>query len=189
MGGGSSVSRTASSPLGAGVLPRPRKQRLRLQTSWLATLRMKNRRPLPDKEAEREDEMPMKPTRSRNLSSSTPPPRAAEQPMAQSTAATETDLQAINRREAEGLCTWLVTSNGCMDARVLPDGTVAALQDLLFTRAIVLGCTRDGWAQRFCFEDRSLALQRYAELVGEDDVPEGSIATRQGVRSPARSFG
>lgn len=149
---------------------------------------MKSRRPLPDPEVERKDVMPMKPTRRRQVPSSPLLPGADEQPMAQSTAATEVDLQAINRREAEGLCTWLVTSNGCMDARVLPDGTVAALQDLLFTRAIVLGCTRDGWAQRFCFEDRSLALQRYAELEGEDDVPAGSIATRQGVRSPARSF-
>lgn len=135
------------------------------------------------------DVMPMRPSSSRHLSSSAPLPRAAEQPMAQSTAATEVDFQAINRREAEGLCTWLVTSNGCMDARVLPDGSVAALQDLLFTRAIVLGCTRDGWAQRFCFEDRSLALRRYAELEAEDDVPAGSVATRQGVRSQGRSFG
>lgn len=95
------------------------------------------------------------------------------------------DVETINRREADALCTWLVTSNGCMAARVLPDGSVAALQDLLFTRAIVLGCAGGGWAQRFCFEDRGLADRRFAELEGEDDVPAGHVAIRQGVRFAA----
>lgn len=93
------------------------------------------------------------------------------------------EIQAINKQEADALCAWLVGCNGYIDARVLPDGTVAGLQDLLFTRAIVLGCTRDGWAQRFCFEDRSLALQRYAQLAGEDDVPAGHVASRLGSRT------
>lgn len=62
--------------------------------------------------------------------------------------------------------------------RVLPDGTVAALFDLIFTRAICLGCTETGYSRRFCFEDRVLASRRFAELQAEDDEPAGFIARR-----------
>lgn len=62
--------------------------------------------------------------------------------------------------------------------RVLPDGSVAALGDLLFTRAIYLGCNQWGFASRFCFEDRELATRRFNELVSEDDEPQGYIARR-----------
>lgn len=67
---------------------------------------------------------------------------------------------------------------GHLKARVLPDGSVAGLIDLLTTRVIVLGCTEDGWSRRFCFADRSLADQRFAELQSEDDEPQGYIARR-----------
>lgn len=67
---------------------------------------------------------------------------------------------------------------GHRQARVLPDGSVAGLIDLLTTRAIVLGCTEDGWSRRFCFADRQLADQRFAELQSEDDEPQGFIARR-----------
>lgn len=66
-----------------------------------------------------------------------------------------------------------------LDVRVLPDGSVAALYDLMFTRAIMLGCTREGYAARFCFEDRELAKQRFSELLTEDDIPAGYVASRQ----------
>lgn len=62
--------------------------------------------------------------------------------------------------------------------RILPDGSVAALRDLLYTRAIFLGCDICGYARRFCFEDRALADQRFAELVSEDDEPAGWVARR-----------
>ena len=64
--------------------------------------------------------------------------------------------------------------------RVLPDGSVAALCDLLFTRAICLGVTREKWSMRFCFEDRTLADKRFAELQSEDDEPAGYVARRWG---------
>lgn len=67
---------------------------------------------------------------------------------------------------------------GYRRARVLPDGTVAAVLELLFTRSICLGCHEYGITKRFCFEDRSLADQRFDELQSEDDIPAGHIARR-----------
>lgn len=64
------------------------------------------------------------------------------------------------------------------DVRILPDGSIAALCDLLFTRAIILGCDELGYSRRFCFENRSLADQRFQELQSEDDEPQGYIARR-----------
>lgn len=62
--------------------------------------------------------------------------------------------------------------------RVLPDGSVAMLHDLLFTRAIHLGCTAWGWSSRFCFEDPDRASALFAELQTEDDEPVGCVARR-----------
>jgi hypothetical protein len=62
----------------------------------------------------------------------------------------------------------------------LPDGSIAALGELMFTRAIYLGCHHYGWQKRFCFSDRSLANKRFAELQSEDDEPQGYIAKRGG---------
>lgn len=65
------------------------------------------------------------------------------------------------------------------EVRVLPDGSIAALYDLIFTRAILLGCTRESFSARFCFEDRDLATKRFHELQTEDDIPEGYTASRR----------
>ena len=65
-----------------------------------------------------------------------------------------------------------------LGVRVLPDGSIAALGDLFFTRAIMLGCTREGYAKRYCFESRYLASKRFAALQSEDDVPAGYVASR-----------
>lgn len=89
----------------------------------------------------------------------------------------------ISLEEAHRLSEHLVKNEGYIDCRVLEDGTVAGLYDLLYTRAVMLGCTRDSWTNRFCFEDRALATQRFHELKSEDDVPEGHIASRS-VTSP-----
>jgi len=84
-----------------------------------------------------------------------------------------------DRQQLDELVAWLLSDeNGYTAARVLPDGSVAAVIELLTTRAIVLGVTRFGWTTRFCFADRGLALQRFDELQSEDDEPEGCIARR-----------
>lgn len=84
-----------------------------------------------------------------------------------------------DRAEQEAIAAELRNpENRYLKVRVLADGSIAALHDLMFTRSIMLGCTRDGWGSRFCFEDRQLATQRFAELVSEDDVPAGHIAVR-----------
>jgi hypothetical protein len=67
---------------------------------------------------------------------------------------------------------------GYRETKVLADGSVAAIGDLLFTRAIFLGCSEWGFARRFCFEDRALADQRFKELASEDDEPTGFTARR-----------
>jgi len=79
-------------------------------------------------------------------------------------------------REAEEIARWLRTQY--LDARVLPDGSVAVLQDLLFTRAILLACDDETWKARFCFENRDLATAQFAALQGASDTPTGFIATR-----------
>lgn len=76
------------------------------------------------------------------------------------------------------LAEWLRTGCGYVDARVLADGSVAAILDLLTTRAIVLGCTRYSWERRFCFVDRALADRRFGELQSEEDEPAGYITCR-----------
>lgn len=69
-----------------------------------------------------------------------------------------------------------VATQGYRQVRLLPDQTVAAVVDLLFTRAIVLDCDLTGHGPRFCFKDKALADKRFAELQSSDDVPEGFIA-------------
>lgn len=62
--------------------------------------------------------------------------------------------------------------------RILPDGSIAAIGDLLFTRALFLGCTQWGYERRFCFENRPLADQRFTELQSDGDEPQGYTARR-----------
>lgn len=99
--------------------------------------------------------------------------------------ATEVAASVDVRRElhdsqaAQAMCKELV-KQGYMEGRVLPDGSVALLGELLYTRAIYLGATREGWARRFCFEDRDLASARFRSLESEQDEPEGYVATRYG---------
>lgn len=83
-----------------------------------------------------------------------------------------------NNRDAEQLARHINSMGAYLDVRVLPDGSVAAVGDLLTTRAIFLGCNAWGYERRFCFADRQLALQRFAELQSEDDMPAGFIASR-----------
>lgn len=92
-------------------------------------------------------------------------------------------IEDINLEEAQRLRLWLIAEGGYLDARVLPDGSVAGINDLMFTRSIALGCSWDGWSRRYCFEDRELADQRFQALQSEDDVPEGSVANRFGLES------
>lgn len=68
--------------------------------------------------------------------------------------------------------------NGYIDARVLPDGSIAGVQRLMFTTGLFLGCTAWGYGRRFCFKSDALAMRRFAELQSEDDTPEGWHARR-----------
>ncbi|ARU04714.1 hypothetical protein CCO03_08530 [Comamonas serinivorans] len=67
---------------------------------------------------------------------------------------------------------------GYIEVRELPDGSFAALGDLIYTRAIYLGCNAEGYSRRFCFSDRTRANTEFAALTSEDDEPSGWIARR-----------
>jgi hypothetical protein len=79
---------------------------------------------------------------------------------------------------SDKLCLWLTKEQGYLAARTLPDGSVAGLISLMFTRAICLGCNENGYGNRFCFDDFELASQEYNRLLTEDDEPRGYIARR-----------
>lgn len=79
--------------------------------------------------------------------------------------------------EANELARALESDEGYV-CRVLPDNSVACMVDLMFTKAIILGVSRDSWKRRFCFEDRALAEQRFSELQSGYDEPAGYVARR-----------
>lgn len=89
------------------------------------------------------------------------------------------DRSDVERQRSVELCKH-ASSMGYLEGRVLPDGSVAMLGDLMSTRAIYLGVNEQGWEFRFCFEDRSLAKQRFDELQSGSDEPEGFVARRFG---------
>ena len=67
---------------------------------------------------------------------------------------------------------------GYEDARLLEDGSIIAIGNLMYTRAIYMDCTPTGFGRRFCFQDRALADKEFARLHTEDDEPVGWIARR-----------
>ena len=68
---------------------------------------------------------------------------------------------------------------GCYrEVRVLKDGCIVGIGNMMFTRAIYMDMHADGWGKRFCFEDRALADAEYKKLQSEDDEPVGWIARR-----------
>ena len=84
-----------------------------------------------------------------------------------------------NRDVAEQVAAEVRESNPqAIEVKVLADGSVAMLHDLLFTRAIHLGCNSWGWTARFCVEDRARANTEFAKLVSEFDEPTGCVARR-----------
>lgn len=64
------------------------------------------------------------------------------------------------------------------EVRMLEDGCIVGIGNLMFTRAIYMDMNADGWGRRFCFEDRNLAEEQYAKLASGDDEPTGWIARR-----------
>lgn len=64
------------------------------------------------------------------------------------------------------------------DVRLLDDGSIIAIGELMFTRAIYMDVTQDGWGRRFCFQDKQLADKEFHRLSNEDMEPSGWIARR-----------
>lgn len=65
-----------------------------------------------------------------------------------------------------------------LDARLLEDGSITAIGNLMFTRAIYMDVDINGWGRRFCFQDRALADAEFQKLKNEDQEPTGWIARR-----------
>lgn len=65
-----------------------------------------------------------------------------------------------------------------LDVRQLEDGSIIAIGDLIFTRAIYMDVNAQGWSRRFCFEDQALADREFQRLKNEDEEPVGWIARR-----------
>jgi hypothetical protein len=64
------------------------------------------------------------------------------------------------------------------EVRLLEDGSIVAIGDLIFTRAIYMDVHPVGWGRRFCFEDKALADSEFQRLQSEDEEPVGWIARR-----------
>lgn len=64
------------------------------------------------------------------------------------------------------------------EVRLLEDGSIVAIGDLMFTRAIYMDVDRIGWGRRFCFEDRALADTEFQRITDGDQEPTGWIARR-----------
>ena len=63
--------------------------------------------------------------------------------------------------------------------RVLDDGSIAIIDDLLTTRSVILGVDDWTWARRFCFSTRHLADEFFNSLKSADDVPNGGYVARR----------
>lgn len=64
------------------------------------------------------------------------------------------------------------------EVRMLEDGCIVGIGNLMFTRAIYMDMHADGWGRRFCFKDRALADAEYQRLTTGDEEPVGWIARR-----------
>ncbi len=63
--------------------------------------------------------------------------------------------------------------------RLLDDGTIVGTLDLMFTRAVVIDLDYHGYARRYCYKDRALAVKACLSLNNGDEEPlPGFIAQR-----------
>lgn len=68
--------------------------------------------------------------------------------------------------------------NYYLKIRVLDDGTIIALMELMYTRSIIIDVDQYGYSKRFCFKVRAHADSEFDRLQTGDDEPTGYIARR-----------
>lgn len=73
-------------------------------------------------------------------------------------------------------------TQGYQNLRLLDDGTIGGMLQLLYTKAIVLGLERGGWEYRYCFEEAARADLEFAKLKAVDEEPSGWVARRYAER-------
>lgn len=65
--------------------------------------------------------------------------------------------------------------------RVLDDGTIIAIQRLMYTVGLFVDLDAIGWGSRYCYEDPGMALAALVTMKTGDDEPlPGYIAKRGG---------
>lgn len=87
-----------------------------------------------------------------------------------------------SRIELSELAERLRLDNGYAMTRVLPDGSIAGLTQLITTVALTVGMNQWGWEKRFCFRTWAEAIEQYHALRSEDDEPTGFVARRPELR-------
>lgn len=85
--------------------------------------------------------------------------------------------------EAERLVAYLEKRNDGYTCRVLDDGSVACMFDLLFSRAVAVGCTRETYAYRYCYESKRKAAFVFLKLRSQREEPDGYDVKREGAPS------
>lgn len=78
----------------------------------------------------------------------------------------------------QNLCDRIKALGEYTHVRQLEDGTIIGVGELMFTRAIYWDLDLCGFARRFCYKDRDLALAEYEKAQSGDVLPTGWIATR-----------
>lgn len=91
---------------------------------------------------------------------------------------TEEELNLIDPSVAALVRQLRSSEYGYIDVRVLSDGSIAALQDFMYTRGILFDCERDGYGCRFCYPNRELASYEYWRLVNSDTAPRGYLKVK-----------
>lgn len=62
--------------------------------------------------------------------------------------------------------------------RALEDGTIIGLGPLLFTTALYVDLSLNGWTRRYCYDSTKSAAYAFDSLQSADCVPVGWIAQR-----------
>jgi len=83
-------------------------------------------------------------------------------------------------KQLEALARHLEEKNDGYTCRVLNDGSIACMFDLLFSRAIVLGVHSMGYETRYCFESKRVAAFKFAQLRTRHEKLDGYVAKRGG---------